>query len=163
MKYDSFWGFEDPVHIATGLGFGACKQNKYVKAILDDYMDKKFVNEDGSINKIPCTDLNTKIFKEMGILINNETQIVENNIFLSTEYLCPLDYATGKLHVTKKTISIHRYDSSWASDSDRFLHKVEQVTLNLFGPKISKKVTHFFELLVHQGVRGVVHKITHKN
>ena len=44
LSYDSFMFFES-VDIATGLGFGAKKNNKLVKAILDDYNDRHFVKK----------------------------------------------------------------------------------------------------------------------
>lgn len=44
LSYDSFMFFES-VDINTGLGFGAKKNNKLVKAILDDYNDRHFVKK----------------------------------------------------------------------------------------------------------------------
>ncbi|MEE1155555.1 MAG: capsular polysaccharide synthesis protein, partial [Acutalibacteraceae bacterium] len=55
LNYDTVFIGEDTQCINTGLGFAAVKNNKIVKAMLDDYNDREFVMK-------PCTILNTKIF-----------------------------------------------------------------------------------------------------
>ena len=162
LKFKSFWAFENNKHIATGLGFGAEKGNKYVKAILDDYRDKSFLDDNGKIISLPCTDLNTKVFKEAGVNINNKTQIIDNNIFLSTEYMCPIDYETGKVNITDKCISIHHYDSSWHTKKDNFLYKIGKITRKYLGKKASDKIVHFWGLFFQEGITGIIKKIKEK-
>ncbi len=86
LSYDSFMFFES-VDINTGLGFGAKKNNKLVKAILDDYNDRHFVKKNGDFDLTPCPSINTyviektlKDFKPIGI-----TQKNDNMAFISLD------------------------------------------------------------------------------
>ena len=162
LSYSSFWAFENEEHIATGLGFGACKNNSFVKALLNDYEKMSFYNDAGKPVGVPCTDLNTTVFRELGVCINNKTLIIDNNIFLATEYMCPIDYNTGRKRITNKTISIHHYDSSWHSKRENQIHRIEVFTRNMFGEKISKKITNCFILFFDGGIKAVFNKIVSK-
>ena len=162
LVYDSFWAFENEKHIATGLGFGAVAQNKYVKLLLDDYSTRSFFDDKGVPNVIPCTDLNTQVFKNEGIAINNSLQVIDNNIFLPTEYMCPIDYETGKKNITHNTISIHHYDATWHTRKENFLHNFEKYSRRILGKRISKKLTNFVILLTNGGIIAVFNKIREK-
>lgn len=158
LGYSSFWGFEDDRHIATGLGFGAEKGNDYVKAVLDDYSDMEFP-KDNTKGLVPCTDINTSVFEKLGVKIENKTQYIGNAVFFSTEYLCPIDYATGRKNVTKNTLSIHHYDSSWHSWQDNFIKAVAQRCTRYFGKRISLKTEHFLQLLFRMDFAGIYKKM----
>ena len=65
LDFDSFFALEEEDYIATGLGFGAVKGNKYVKKMLDDYNDVHFKNENGIYDLTPCPVRNTKSVKSL--------------------------------------------------------------------------------------------------
>lgn len=154
LNYDSFWSFENEKHIATGLGFGAIRKNKFVKALLDDYENLQILDKDGYIQSIPCTDINTKVFERMGVKINNETQIIDNNIFLDTRYMCPLNYLTGKITLTDKCVSIHHYDASWYSNSKKIRKKIS-TSLNRWGLwYLSTKFEHICDVFFDIGIKN---------
>lgn len=158
LAYSSFWGFEDDRHIATGLGFGAIKGDSYVKAVLDDYLHMTFVS--GGVKVFtPCTDINTRVFEKLGVKIENKTQHIGKAAFLSSEYLCPIDYATGRKRITENTISIHHYDSSWHSRRDNIVKFIAQRCTRYFGENISKKTEHFLYLLLHMDFVGIYQKL----
>ena len=110
-----FMGFDEKGIVATGLGFGAEKGNKIVYVFLKDYDDIPFVLPDGSYDLTPCPDRNTEALKRLGMDIKNTSQTFMDITFLPDEYLCPMNYYTGKKTITENTYSIHHYSASWTS------------------------------------------------
>ena len=47
--------------------------------------------------------------------LNVHSQTFMDTVFLPQDYLCPMDYYTGKKTITKNTYSIHHYNASWTS------------------------------------------------
>lgn len=115
LCHKGFMGFDEKGIVATGLGFGAEKGNQIVEEFLRDYDELPFVLPDGSYDLTPCPDRNTAALKRLGMDTENTHQIFLDTVFLPREYLCPMDYYTGKKTVTKNTYSIHHYSASWTS------------------------------------------------
>jgi len=116
LTYDAFFGFEDEKFINTGLGFGAEKNSKLLKDLMDDYNGIPFIIENGELDTTACTDRNIQIFKRYGLISNNTKQILDKSILvLPTEYFCPMNYSTGRIHKTNNTYSIHYFTASWFS------------------------------------------------
>lgn len=115
LCHKGFMGFDEKGIVATGLGFGAEKGNQIVEEFLRDYDELPFVLPDGSYDLTPCPDRNTAALKRLGMDTENTHQIFMDTVFLPREYLCPMDYYTGKKTVTKNTYSIHHYSASWTS------------------------------------------------
>ncbi len=114
-----FWGFEDEFYVASGLGFGAYKEDPILKEMLEYYdaievdeNDEEFLG-DKNIADYTCPKINTKILKKHGLKQEEELQRVGDYIIYPTEYFCPASIDTGKTKVTEKTVSIHHYDASW--------------------------------------------------
>lgn len=115
LQNSGFFGFDEKGIVATGLGFGAEKGNRIVAEFLKDYEDISFVLPDGSFDQTPCPDRNTEALKRLGMDVENKNQTFMDTLFLPSEYLCPMDYYTGKKTITKNTYSIHHYAASWTS------------------------------------------------
>lgn len=124
LSYGAYFGFEDGVHIATGLGFGAEKGHPLLKELMDDYAEIPFVREDGSFDTLPCPQRNTAILLRHGMQQNDSRQVLDGNILiLPSEYFCPLSYQNGRKKCTENTISIHWFDASWQSEAQKKTHK----------------------------------------
>ena len=115
LEHNGFMGFDEKGIVATGLGFGAEKGNDIVGAFLKDYDDLPFILPDGTPDRTPCPDRNTATLKRLGMDVQNTSQTFMGTVFLPEEYLCPMNYYTGKKKITKNTISIHHYAASWTS------------------------------------------------
>ncbi len=122
LIHKAYFGYEDCVHIATGLGFGAEKGSPILRELMEDYhrLDRSdFLNK-----PVKCPILNTEVFVRHGLRQDNSCQVLDNDIhILPTEYLCPIDYQTGKKRITKNTISIHWFDASWQTEEQKQAHK----------------------------------------
>ncbi|MDF2557761.1 MAG: Eps7I [Bacillales bacterium] len=130
LNEEAFMGFEG-TSVATGLGFGAKVGNVLIKELLDDYSNRQFINSNGDEDKTTCLKINEKIFLKYGLKKNGEKQKVFNVTIYPTEYFCPLDFKTRKLSITSNTYSIHHYEASWHSRSERINHFL--VRKNLLG------------------------------
>lgn len=124
LKHQAYFGFEDGKHIATGLGFGAEKGHSILVELMCDYNEMPFLLEDNIYNKTTCPIINTNVFLKHGLIQNDKKQILgENVLILPAIYLCPVDFETGIRKKSRKTISIHWFDSSWMSVDDAEYHK----------------------------------------
>ena len=127
VKLGGFMGFDEKGIVATGLGFGAEKGNKIVSEFLKDYDDIPFILPDGSFDLTPCPDRNTEALKRLGMDIENKNQTFMDVTFLPDEYLCPMDYYTGKKTITDKTYSIHHYSASWTNSVTKRTTRIKRI------------------------------------
>ncbi len=127
VKLGGFMGFDEKGIVATGLGFGSKKGNKIVYEFLKDYDDIPFILPDGSFDLTPCPDRNTEALKRLGMDIENKNQTFMDVTFLPDEYLCPMDYYTGKKTITDKTYSIHHYSASWTNSVTKRTTRIKRI------------------------------------
>lgn len=102
--YNAWFGFEIPEYINTGLGFAATAHHPLVQAMLCKYNDLTTITG--------CPQLNTAALVTLGLKRDGTKQFISDAVILPTEYLCPLDDATGILCCTKNTVSIHWFAKS---------------------------------------------------
>ena len=136
LEGSGFMGFDEKGIVATGLGFGAEKENKIIEEFLNDYKDISFVQPDGSFDLTPCPDRNTATLQRLGMDTRISDQTFMGMRFLPSEYLCPMDYYTGKKTITKNTYSIHHYCASWTSDITKRTTRIKR----LIGVKMYDKL-----------------------
>ncbi len=100
--------------VAPGLGLGVNPGLGLIKELLDEYGTMHFLDENGHIieNDTIVTHTTNSLVKS-GLKDIYEIQQVAGVLIYPKEYFCPKDYNTGKLHITKRTVSIHHYDASW--------------------------------------------------
>lgn len=136
LENEAFMGFERKDLVNTGLGFGAVAKNKFIKENLEAYNKLEYPEE--NIEVFACTKITTSILKKHGININNTYQKNDElGITLyPTEYFCPMNYFTGKINITDKTYSIHRYDMTWFSEEEKKWYLREQKLSRIFGIKL---------------------------
>jgi hypothetical protein len=58
---------------------------------------------------------------------NVKDQVFMGIHFLPSEYLCPMDYYTGKTEITKNTYSIHHYNASWTSKKTKRTTAIKRI------------------------------------
>ena len=142
-----FMGFDEKGFVATGLGFGAEKGNEIIGEFLKDYDDIHFVLPDGNFDLTPCPDRNTDALKRLGMDVCNTDQTFMDTRFLPKEYLCPMDYYTGKIDITENTYSVHHYSASWTSKVTKRTTRIKRIIgVNLYN-KLYGKFLHKFNWL----------------
>lgn len=129
----AFFGLESIGNVATGLGFGAEKNNHFVKMLLDDYKDRNFFMKDGSMDLTPCPLINSKIFKNVGFQLDGTLEKVNDVVVYPIEFFNPMNVGTGRIKKTNNTYSIHWYNKSWLPKSKIIRSKLTKPFHILFG------------------------------
>ena len=141
LSNDCFMGFETSNLVAPGLVMASVKENEDLVNILKIYKNLKF-DINNLLNLTVC-EIFTSYYEQLGLKRENKTQQIDNTIFYSSEYFCPIDVITNKKHITKNTYSIHWYNASWYTPKQKFLYNFKKfanmVTLGLAG-KLYKKM-----------------------
>ena len=140
-----FMGFDEKGIVATGLGFAAEAGNEIIGAFLKDYEDLPFVLADGSLDLTPCPDRNTSTLTRLGMDTKNTDQVFMGMRFLPSEYLCPMDYYSGKKTITQNTYSIHHYHASWKSPVTKRTTRIKRIIGVKMYNKLYGKFLHKFK------------------
>lgn len=118
LNQPCFLGFESELFVNNGLGFGAEKGNDFIRENLNIYENISFVNVDGSLNMTPCPKKTTELLVERGLKVpnkGNKVQQLKNVTVYPKDYFSPYDWHTNTTSITKNTVSIHHFMSSWMS------------------------------------------------
>lgn len=111
LSNEAYVGFETKEYIATGLGFGTVAHGKMIRTMLGEY-DQLL---DGKSDYIGCPILNTKALVKLGMVKDGSVQYLTCCTVYPIEWFNPYDDPTGKLNITKNTVSIHWYAKTWMS------------------------------------------------
>lgn len=150
-----------PKEANTGLAIGMVKGCKTGKILRDDYENKHFKREDGSYDLTPCPTIQTRIFKEMGLQLNNKIQVIGDFTIFPTDYFCPMNQYTGKINITKNTYSIHHYYDSWNKPADVLRRKL-RIQYSKYGGIISEIVSTLVSYKKYYGIFGMWKEIIEK-
>ena len=145
LDSQGFMGFDEKGIVASGLGFGAERGNEIIGEFLKDYDDIPFVLPDGTYDLTPCPDRNTATLKRLGMDMENKNQTFMGMRFLPDDYLCPMDYNTGKKTITQNTYSIHHYSASWTSDVTKRTTRIKRIIGVKMYNKLYGKFLHKFK------------------
>lgn len=132
LQYDAFYGFENDEFVATGLGFGAVRGHETVRKMLELYLALE-PDEGGAYPIIGCPRLNTEALLSFGLKQNGKEQTVGGARILPADFFNPYDDPTGKLNLTKNTVSIHWYSKSWMSKKSILRSTITKPFHRLFG------------------------------
>lgn len=116
LNHKAYFGFEDEINVATGLGFGAEKSAPILAEMMADYADIPFILEDGSYDYTACPVRNTGILVKHGLVQNGQYQELDGFVVYPKDVFCPVSYYNGRLYQTNQTVSIHWFTASWKSE-----------------------------------------------
>ena len=98
-----------------GLGLGVAPGLGLVKKMLDYYEGKHFINEANMRNQITVVHIATKVLFENGMRDVQGMQQVDGVWIYPSEYFCPINVTTGRMHITSNTRTIHHYAATWVN------------------------------------------------
>lgn len=140
--------------VNTGLGFGAEKNIKEIKELMNIYDSISFVKADGTLDLTPCTKYTTDYLAKKGYRYQDVTQKIGYIKIFASEFFCPINFETGKISITDNTIGIHWYDATWFSADDKAIHQIEQKIKRNFPTSIAvvacwifRKTYRFFQYI----------------
>ncbi len=114
LAHKAFSGFEDDIHIPTGIM--ACEKGfPLFREFLSFYDNAEFIFPDGSINYQTNVTTITQKCIEKGLKQNNAFQVIEDFTLYPKDVFCPINYRTGVLERSKRTVTIHWFAASWHS------------------------------------------------
>lgn len=136
-----FMGFEiDPNPsrpygaVAPGLCLGASPNMALYGSILEYYNSLNFVYADGTYNITDAVvNITTRELIKSGLQNMPGTQQIEGITIYPAEYFNPFDDATGRLHKTKNTYTIHWYSKTWLNVNplrqmlSRYYHRLQRL------------------------------------
>lgn len=113
-----FMGWEKPgstgvYSIAPGLGLAANKEQPLYQEILHGFERLNFYDENGERNNYSMIPLVTDLLTQKGLKKDGSMQVIDDVILYPSEYLCPMEYFTGKVTITDNTYAIHWYSMTW--------------------------------------------------
>ena len=135
LQKDAFFGFENEMRVATGLGFGSVAHGTAIEAMLKEY--DRFL--DGTAGVSGCTKLNTAALEQFGLQKSGTYQAVADAIILPPDWLNPYESTTGRLNKTQNTISVHWYSGAWLSPWQRLRSAIAKPLRRLFGKDFLKR------------------------
>ncbi|AZP05385.1 glycosyltransferase family 32 protein [Jeotgalibaca ciconiae] len=112
LKLDAFMGFEVETTISTAI-IAAKPKHPTFQLLYDDYEDRHFKNEDGTLDEKTNVIRITEIFEEHGLELNNEKQEVMGVTIFPRIYFSPKSYWTQEINDGEETHTIHQYSGSW--------------------------------------------------
>lgn len=143
LKNEGFLCTESHYTVSTAI-MAAEPKAKWVKDLLDEYESLHFVNEDGSLNKLPNTKrLQAYLERCYNYHWSNYPQkLSEELIIYPSEYFSPLNCFTGVLRVTDNTYTMHHYDNTWKSKKDKIKKKVMQFGTRIIGEETRARLAN---------------------
>ena len=131
---------------------GAEKGCDWIKACLDYYQDRPFINEDGSLNIQTVPDImicQIEQIKPIRVLsledslnirkLDMQTEVLEfNDVFFS-----PKVFDSREVEITPYTYAIHHYQNSWFSPKAKVYYRTRAYFVKLFGRNLIRKVEVF--------------------
>ena len=151
--------------VNPGLGLGVNPGLGLYKEILDFYHTIHFANEDGTLNEQTVVFYTTNILKKHGLQDVEKIQNIAGVYIYPAEYFCPMNYGTGKLTITKNTVSIHHYSASWHSKLDDIVYAVERCDSNKFEYKCRRILSFPFRVankIQKNGINNTLNFIVNK-
>lgn len=122
LNCKSFMGFIDNHMVGLGLGFGAVPHSYLIKELRDFYTDKRFLNDDGTLDMRPCVEYQYPVLIKFGFQMNNTYQDIDKNIIYPMEVFNPLGKIKFHTCFSSNTHTVHDAQISWESEENRIAH-----------------------------------------
>lgn len=115
----AFAGFESKEGVNPGLIIASEKKNEIIGEILNTYLNRKFIMNDGSYNTTTVVKYTTDTLKKYGLKCNNKLQNIQNMVIYPKTYFCPLKSESNKTDFSENTYTIHHFAATWLSDDEK--------------------------------------------
>lgn len=142
LNQKGFSGFERKEAVPTGI-MASEANHPFIKQLLDLYINKHFIDSDGKQDLTTNVELITNISLKLGLIPNNQLQIIEDFAFYPTSFFCPKNSRTFELLITPETYTIHHFDGSWNPKRRGLRYKIKKT----LGPRGSKVLIKLMDLL----------------
>ena len=121
-----FIGFEREDFINLGMGFGAVRGLEIIKELRDDYDDKSFLKEDGSLDLLASPGIQTSMLEKKGLKRNGEYQTVDGLTVYPEKVLGGKNPLTRKIEILPCTRAIHHFTATWSEQERARSQRIEK-------------------------------------
>lgn len=136
--------YERPDKIGIEAGcFGAEKGSPYLKACLDYYVDRHFVQPDGTFDTRTLPSIMQEILEKNAF----DFTLYDNNHFTAKSG------ETGIVTVTNDTYAIHHFAGSWLSAEEQTLNEIKRKLLKILPRKPAAYIAKFMAIIKHRGIK----------
>lgn len=106
--------------VNPGLGLASVPHLPILKEILEKYQHLRFLLPDGSLNtSLTVVHYTTQVLEKFGLKQIKGIQSIAGFNIYPTEYFAPIGFITKRIHITDKTLSVHRYMASWGEQKNK--------------------------------------------
>lgn len=122
----AFLGWEKGVYLTgvnPGLGMACEAGNIILHELLALYNKMSFDVEYAKEDRKTITEYTFDVLTRFGLKKENILQQIQGFSVYPSEYFCPVDVVTKRLHITNSTYSIHNYNASWNERTNKGLKK----------------------------------------
>lgn len=138
VERGNFMGFEtDPklqlkedaseASVNPGLGMGVAPGLGLIKKMLDFYEGKHFKFIPDGIGQLTIVHIATEVLNQAGLKQQPGIQLVNDVWIYPTEYFCPINLKTGRIHIEANTRTIHHYAGTWQDKHFSFKEWIKKV------------------------------------
>lgn len=147
LNAPAFMGQERKGWISAGI-IGAEAGNDCIKTFLDYYVDKHFINEDGTYNQMTNVQIIThNLFESYGFLLTGSKQKLGNLLEIyPVDYFSPKDSITGEINSTDNTYAIHHFNNGWNDGDAIVIKRTVETFSKIFSPAMSLFIVELISL-----------------
>ncbi len=153
---------DDGKSVNIGLGVAAEPGLEIYKTLIEKYNGLSFIGDDGEANTKTIVEYTSELLVERGLKKTSEVQTVSGLIIYPKEYFCPIDYATGKMQITPKTLSVHHYDGSWHSPVEEYASNLRKKLIKFLPRKLSGRLAYFMAQVKFNGFSAAISRTLKK-
>lgn len=139
LDLKAFSGFETNNNISTGIM--ACEKGfPLFSELLKRYENRPFILPDGSLDTSTNVIEITNVCLSKGLKQDNTLQTIEGFTLFPADYFCPKDYSTGEINITSRTYTVHHFNGSWLSKTQKKEIRLRNWLVNHFGDNKGSKL-----------------------
>lgn len=139
----------------------APKGDRVCEMMLKSYHQDRFIKNNEPDYTTVC-NREMDIFKKLGLVPDNTLQIVADTTVYPAEYFDPKDYRTGDVKIADNTYSVHHYDGSWFSDTEKYATKLRKKMNRCLHDKLAGQMAYFLAQCKYHGIKRAVLRTIHK-
>ena len=131
---------------------GAEKGCDWIKACLDYYQDRPFINEDGSLNIQTVPDIMIRQIEKikpvrvlsLGDSLNIRQLDMEKEVLeFNDAFFSPKVFDSREVEITPYTYAIHHYQNSWFSPKAKMYYRLRAYFVKFLGRDVVRKAELF--------------------
>lgn len=143
----AYVGNDSAMIVAPGLGIAVDAGNLFYGEVLDHYKRVHFIDGDGFMNMDTVGMHVTGLLIAHGLKPENTFQTVCGINIYPKEYFNPLNANSGRVELTKNTVSIHHYAGTWVNNKTKITEKGFQFIFRVFGEKTAARTKKLYRKL----------------